>query len=237
MTTRRLALRALCAGRVCLITRVTRESIQPLGAIRFSSTGPATVADAAFWRSLIPKPLRKENRNKSKGGKSKEWNPATFFIIMFLVIGSMSIQMIALRHESERYNRQSTVRIGQLREALRKIQNGEEVDVDKLLRSVDQVQRDAAWEESTYHNVKDGIPNNMYLPSTNRGLAVLKALESDEHSRTIYQEAKQTTRPEAQKKAAARKPQMTKDVEVDECVGAESSPTTKPKPANLGNFF
>lgn len=60
----------------------------------------------------------------------------------------MSIQMIALRNQCERYNRQSTVRIGQLREALRKLQNGEEVDVDKLLGSADESQKDADWEES-----------------------------------------------------------------------------------------
>lgn len=69
---------------------------------------------------------------------------------MFLFIGSMSIQMIALRNQSERYNRQSTVRIGQLRQALMKLQNGEEVDVDKLLGNVDEAQKEIDWEESAY---------------------------------------------------------------------------------------
>lgn len=69
---------------------------------------------------------------------------------MFLFIGSMSIQMIALRNQSERYNRQSTVRIGQLRQALMKLQNGEEVDVDKLLGNVDEGQKEIDWEESAY---------------------------------------------------------------------------------------
>ncbi|KAG6029559.1 hypothetical protein E4U41_000321 [Claviceps citrina] len=144
MTTRRPVLRALRASRAYLETRV---STRPLGSIRFSSTGPATIADTGFWTSLIPKPFRKENRSKVKGKKSQEWNPATFFVIMFLLIGSMSIQMIALRNQSERYDRQATVRLDRLREALRKLQNGEEVDVDKLLGGVDEAQGDMDWEE------------------------------------------------------------------------------------------
>ncbi|QPH12322.1 hypothetical protein C2857_004454 [Epichloe festucae Fl1] len=209
MTTARLALQAVCAGRVCLGARIP---IQPLRAIRFSSSGPATIADAGFWTSLIPKPFRKENRKMNKGNKSKEWNPATFFIIMFLFIGSMSIQMIALRNQSDRYNRQSTVRIGQLRQALMKLQNGEEVDVDKLLGNVDEAQKEIDWEE------------------------VLKAMERDEASNPIEQGTDKPRQPENQRKTATKNPPITKEVEEGEDASVES-PATKSTPANLGSFF
>ncbi|KAG5933768.1 hypothetical protein E4U53_000876 [Claviceps sorghi] len=212
MTTRRLVLRAARAGRVHL---ETRAPIHPAaGGIRASSTGPgpATVTDAGFWKSLIPKPFRKENRRTGKGARSGDWNPATFFILMFLLIGSMSIQMIALRKQSERYQRQSTVRIGQLREALRRLRNGERVDVGKLLSGADEAQRDTDWDE------------------------MLKAMESDASSPSAERGIEAATRPEAQGEAAATEQPTVKDAQVDHEMDTASS-TDKSKPASLGNFF
>ncbi|KAG5994436.1 hypothetical protein E4U52_001160 [Claviceps spartinae] len=144
MKTRRLALSVLCASPVCT---GTRASISPVGGIRFSSTGPLSVADPAFWKSLIPKPFRKENRKHGKGKKSKEWNPATFFINMFILIGSMPIQMIALRKQSKEYDRQSSLKIARLHETLRRLRNGEEPDGDEILSGADEAQKDLDWAE------------------------------------------------------------------------------------------
>ncbi|KAG5981406.1 hypothetical protein E4U55_002964 [Claviceps digitariae] len=209
MTTRRLVLRAACASRGHL---EMRASIRPVGGLRFASTRPATIADPGFWKSLIPKPFRKENRQNRKSKSSKEWNPATFFIVMFLLIGSMSIQMIALRKQSERFDRQSTVRMSQLREALRKLRSGEEVDVEKLLGRADEIQRDIDWEE------------------------MLEAIESDQRSQSTARETETTTWPEAQKMAVASEQPVINDVKVDKDMGSASF-TTKSKSANLGNFF
>ncbi|KAK5989134.1 hypothetical protein PT974_10634 [Cladobotryum mycophilum] len=149
----------------------------PLG-IRFSSAAPApvTITDGSFWRNLIPKPLRKDSRHKLNSKKKKEWNPATYFIVMFLFIGSMSIQMLALRHQTERYMRQSSLRIAQLREVVQKIQNGEDVDVEKLLGTGDP-QKEAEWEE------------------------VLQAIEQDEAMRKSQKQEK-SKEPEPQIKMA-----------------------------------
>lgn len=115
------------------------------------------VAETSFWKSLIPKPLRSENRAAAAGGeggatkkkaKSKEWNPATFFIVIFLLIGSMSIQMISLRKSFDAFMRRSDVRIGLLREVVERVQNGEAVDVEKVLGAGDP-EREAEWEEGT----------------------------------------------------------------------------------------
>lgn len=58
----------------------------------------------------------------------------------------MSIQMIALRTSFDRYMRTSQVRIGLLREVVERIQNGEKVDVEKLL-GTGEPEKEADWEE------------------------------------------------------------------------------------------
>lgn len=94
---------------------------------------------------MIPKPLR---RNAAKDGKprSKEWNPATFFIVIFLLIGSMAIQMISLKKDFAAFTRQSDVRIGLLREVVEKLQRGEEVDVEKALGTGDP-EKEIEWQD------------------------------------------------------------------------------------------
>jgi hypothetical protein len=78
--------------------------------------------------------------------KSKDWNPATFYIVIFLLIGSMSIQMIALKKEFATFMRQSDVRIGLLREVIEKIQKGEKVDVERVLGTGD-AEQEQHWDE------------------------------------------------------------------------------------------
>ncbi|KAM0254825.1 hypothetical protein ACHAQJ_006365 [Trichoderma viride] len=169
-----------------LFLHAGRQSIAALAAnsishvrlgLRFSSTAPVTIVEGSFWKSLIPKPMRKANRNKLKTKAQKEWNPATYFIVMFLFIGSMSIQMIALRNQTERYMRQSSLRVAQLREVVQRIQNGEDVDVEKMLGTGD-AQKEMEWEE------------------------VLQAIERDEASRNPEKQPKEkqtetTSQPES----------------------------------------
>ncbi|KAL2159584.1 hypothetical protein VTH06DRAFT_2153 [Thermothelomyces fergusii] len=108
----------------------------------------SSVADVSFWKSLVPKPLRSptgSNRKKTKV-QQRGWNPATFFIIIFLLIGSMAIQMISLRKDFETFMRQSGVKIDQLREVVEKLQRGEEVDVEEALGTGD-AQKELEWEQ------------------------------------------------------------------------------------------
>ncbi|KAK7428966.1 hypothetical protein QQZ08_004583 [Neonectria magnoliae] len=161
--------------------------------MRFSSTAPVTVVNSSFWRSLVPKPLRKENR-QFRAKKLRQWNPATFFIAIFLLIGSMSIQMITLRNSFERYMRQSDIRIHTLKEVVEKIQKGETVDVEKALGTGD-AKKEEDWEE------------------------LLQAIERDESTRKAQKQEKpkpskpitkvedipQTEEPELTSEAAPRK--------------------------------
>lgn len=107
--------------------------------------GPQTVFSADFWRNLIPKPLRSTKFRQTKP-KAKDWNPATFYIVIFLFIGSMSIQMIAMRRNFDNFIRHSDVRIGLLREVVEKLQKGENVDVERALGAGDQ-QKEQDWDE------------------------------------------------------------------------------------------
>ncbi|RYP91004.1 hypothetical protein DL770_002834 [Monosporascus sp. CRB-9-2] len=127
---------------------------------RHASSTP-TIAQTSFWKSLIPKPLRRrseqpEEWRTAKKPKSKEWNPATFFIIIFLFIGSMSIQMIALKKDFSTFTRRAEVRIGLLREVVEKLQRGEEVDVEKTLGSGDEA-KENEWEEVLREIERDDI--------------------------------------------------------------------------------
>lgn len=100
-----------------------------------------SVTNKEFWTNLIPKPLRRSNASKaSSKPKSKEWNPATFYIWIFLLIGSMSIQMIALKNEHATFNRRADAKIGLLKEVVERVQRGEDVDVAGLLGKGDKKQ-------------------------------------------------------------------------------------------------
>ncbi|KAI0180393.1 hypothetical protein GGR52DRAFT_241828 [Hypoxylon sp. FL1284] len=120
--------------------------------VRPSSSLP--IITPSFWKNMIPKPFRRRPEPavdwgvpKKKKPKSKEWNPATFFIVIFLFIGSMSIQMIALKKDHDTFVRQSEVRIDLLREVVEKLQRGEEIDVEKTLGTSD-VEKEKEWEEA-----------------------------------------------------------------------------------------
>lgn len=175
------------------------------------SSGTTTIVDAGFWKSLVPKPLRKENRM----ARSKEWNPATYFIVMFLFVGSMSIQMIALRMQTDQYARQSAVRIGLLREVVDKIRNGEEVDVEGILGTGD-AQREANWEES-----KSYVWLETRLLTTGK---VLQGIERDDAMR----------KPQRQGKS---KPSKLRETKSRTQAAASEPQLSKTKTGGLGSFF
>lgn len=81
-----------------------------------------------------------------QASKSKEWNPASFFIIIFILIGSQAIRMIALKNDYAAYTRTTDAKIELLREVIEKIRRGEDVNVEKLLGTGDET-KEREWEE------------------------------------------------------------------------------------------
>ncbi|KAJ5100244.1 hypothetical protein N7456_006296 [Penicillium angulare] len=105
------------------------------------------IADASVWTSMIPRFIR-ERKSKSKSGekKSKEWNPATFYIVMFTLIGSQAIRMLTLKNSYATYTRAADAKIELLREVIERVQSGEKVDVERLLGTGDEG-KEREWED------------------------------------------------------------------------------------------
>ncbi|KAL8783020.1 MAG: hypothetical protein Q9213_004917 [Squamulea squamosa] len=106
------------------------------------------VAQPSLWQSIIPKFLRttKQSQINVKARQSKELNPATFFIVMFLLIGSNAMQLLALRNEFTTFSRRADAKIGLLKEVIERVQKGEDVDVKGLLGTGDP-EKEKEWEE------------------------------------------------------------------------------------------
>ena len=106
------------------------------------------VIQPSFWHSLVPKVIRERKTNGShvKAPKPKEWNPATFYIVIFLLIGSNAIQMITLRNDFTIFSRKADAKISLLKEVLERVHRGEDVDVKGLLGTGNEDQ-EKEWEE------------------------------------------------------------------------------------------
>ncbi|KAF2691495.1 hypothetical protein K458DRAFT_425444 [Lentithecium fluviatile CBS 122367] len=89
----------------------------------------------SFWASMIPQPLKGRPQKPSR-----ESNPATPFIVLGLLVGSQAIQMLWLKQERARDLRRAEAKIGILKEVIERVQAGEEVDVEKVLGSGDEVE-------------------------------------------------------------------------------------------------
>ncbi|KAH8423606.1 DUF5321 domain-containing protein [Aspergillus melleus] len=133
------------------------------------------LAQRSVWTSLIPRFLRERSPKdpKSESPKSKEWNPASFYIIIFILIGSQAIRMIALKNDYKAYTRTTDAKILLLREVIERVKNGEEVDVEKLLgtgdaakeREWDEVLREIEAEDSLWHRKNKDSDKEPETPS------------------------------------------------------------------------
>lgn len=113
----------------------------------YSSRALPKIAQSSTWTLFVPKYLRNRSRDaKVQASKSKEWNPASFFIIIFILIGSQAIRMIALKNDYAAYTRTTDAKIELLREVIEKIRRGEDVNVEKLLGTGDET-KEREWEE------------------------------------------------------------------------------------------
>ncbi|USP82587.1 uncharacterized protein yc1106_09861 [Curvularia clavata] len=83
----------------------------------------------SFWASMIPKPLK----SLPDTPRRKDWNPATPYIILGLLVGSQAIQILWLKQERGHEVRRAEAQIGVLREVIERVQRGEKVDVEGLL--------------------------------------------------------------------------------------------------------
>ncbi|KAJ4985258.1 hypothetical protein SVAN01_09203 [Stagonosporopsis vannaccii] len=112
--------------------RTAVVSTRPFSHARFIST--PTILRPSFWASMIPKPLKE----RASAPSSREWNPATPYIILALLVGSQAIQILWLKQERAHALRKAEAKIGLLREVIERVQSGEDVDVEKVLGTGDE---------------------------------------------------------------------------------------------------
>lgn len=124
------------------------------------------VLTPTFWKQIIPRFLRREstpsptttaaaNTKSQLPQKTRVWNPATWYVVIFFIIGSEAIQLIAERHTREDQVRKSEIRIRLLRELVESVQNG---TLDKNLTAQDLKKRllagtptqEREWEEGMF---------------------------------------------------------------------------------------
>lgn len=130
--------------------------------IRYSSSDHLPkLAQPSIWQSIIPKSLRTRDKRQLPTEK-KPPNPASYFIWIYLFIGSQAIRIIGVQNEYKTFMRKAEVKIAKLREVIEKLQRGEEVDVEKVLGTGDEAQ-ELEWEEALRE-----IENEDKLWQTNR---------------------------------------------------------------------
>jgi len=102
------------------------------------------IADTSVWTAMIPAFMRRKRSRKA--GEEKEWNPATFYIVIFTLIGSQAIRMLTLKNNYAAYRRSVDAKIELLREVIERVQKGEDVDVERLLGTGDEA-KEKEWEQ------------------------------------------------------------------------------------------
>lgn len=112
-----------------------------------SSESLPAIVRPSFWRSLTPKFLRSGGPTQGlQKSIKKEWNPATFFIVIFLLIGSQAIQILTLHRSYDAFSNQAEAKLTSLREVVKRVQSGEDFDIKAAL-GTGQKAKEREWEE------------------------------------------------------------------------------------------
>ncbi|TGZ83913.1 hypothetical protein EX30DRAFT_369227 [Ascodesmis nigricans] len=140
-------------------------SLHPLSVSRSSApSNPKPITEIPFLprvfqpTTYIPSWSRRRQETPSPSSPSptptvpkavvrRDWNPATFFIWIFLLIGSQAIHILRVKHDRAEYVRKSEARIGMLAEVVKRLQRGEKVDVKKVLGTGKQ-KDEVDWEQA-----------------------------------------------------------------------------------------
>lgn len=138
------SVRPHCNARLYKLLTSTR-TFTTAPSLRISNESLPRVVQPSLWQSLIPKPLRR-SKDAPKRPRSKEWNPATTFVILGLLTGSQSIQLMVMRRDKRDFSRKADAKIALLREVIERVKSGEEVDVEGLLGTGDKA-KEKEWEE------------------------------------------------------------------------------------------
>lgn len=102
-------------------------------------------AQPSVWHSIVPRALR--NRSEKGSESNGASNPATYFIWIYVLIGSQAIRILQLQNDFTTFIRRADIKIAKLREVVQALQRGDEIDVEKALGTGDETQ-EREWEEA-----------------------------------------------------------------------------------------
>jgi hypothetical protein len=163
------------------------------------------ILQPSFWALFVPKAFK--NRSDTPH-VSREWNPATPYIVLGLLVGSQAIQILWLKQDRGHSLRKAEAKIGLLKEVIERVQRGEDVPVESLL-GTGREESEKEWAESKFYNcdrivIDDGGEADLG--------AVLK-FQSKKRRKALRQKAAEEA---AQEEAAqARKEEQDEVVVVD----------------------
>lgn len=100
-----------------------------------------------MWESIIPPGVRLRTKELFTNRQKRPANPASYFIWIYILIGSQAIRIISVKNDHTTFSRKAELQIEKLREVIRKLQAGEEVDVEKVLGTGVPEEEDA-WEQA-----------------------------------------------------------------------------------------
>lgn len=102
------------------------------------------VANPSFWKSLIPRFLRKPtseeeaaDRARKRDAGASERRVGLTFLFLGILVGSNAINIISLRREMLNFSRLTEAKLDVLREVVDSVRRGEDVDVKKALGTGD----------------------------------------------------------------------------------------------------
>src|SRR5690349_7158416 len=84
-----------------------------IGQSRYASSRSSFVprlAEGSIWESIIPKGIRDRWNGVDKLGKKKAVNPATYFIWIYLLIGSQAIRIMGVQTDFNTYMRKADIK-------------------------------------------------------------------------------------------------------------------------------
>jgi hypothetical protein len=116
---------------------------------RFQSSYPERlrvprIAQPSIWRDIIPQSWRAS----AGSAKSKKAGIThSYFIWIFILIGSQAMRIMNVKTESEKGYRLADIKLRQLQEVIEKLERGEDVDVEKVLGTDDETS-EQEWEEA-----------------------------------------------------------------------------------------
>lgn len=158
---------------------------------------------------MVPKPFRER---ASPAVPRRDWNPATPYVVLALLVGSQAIQILWLKQERALDTRRAESRIQELREVVQRVQRGECVDVESLLGvSEEALEKEWSGGELDDH-CNDGREADIWI-----------AIREMEQEELLFQTSEEKKRKKKKAEAAREQEEQPNDRSAEELHGQEEA--------------